>query len=120
MCYLCDAIQLENKNFVARWEPFPVNIGHMKIMPRRHVTDISELTEKEWKDFYSLLNRVLKYLKTSLGDREPDGFNIGINLGKAAGQTLEHLHWHVIPRYYGDVEDPRGGVRNLKPAKIDW
>ena len=119
-CVLCQAIELKNESFAAQWEPFPVNIGHMKIMPLRHNANIFTLTENEEKDFWDILWKVKKYLDESLGSHKPDGYNIGINVGEAAGQTIEHLHIHVIPRYKGDVENPRGGVRNIKPALVHW
>ena len=119
-CFLCDAIALQNNNWIAHWDPFPVNIGHMKIMPKRHITTPFELTPEEEKDFWDILKEVKEYLDNSLGSHKPDGYNVGINIGEAAGQTIPHLHIHVIPRYKGDVENPRGGVRNIKPPKISW
>jgi len=119
-CVLCQAIELKNKSFVAQWEPFPVNIGHMKIMPLRHGAAIFTFNEEEERDFWDILWKVKKYLDSSLGKHKPDGYNIGINVGESAGQTIEHLHIHVIPRYKGDVENPRGGVRNIKPALVSW
>lgn len=119
-CVLCQAIDLKNKSFVAQWEPFPVNIGHMKIMPKRHSATIFTFTEEEEHDFWDILWKVKKYLDESLGSNKPDGYNIGINVGESAGQTIEHLHIHVIPRYKGDIENPRGGVRNIKPALVGW
>jgi len=119
-CPFCDMDLLRNQSWYAHWEPFPVSIGHMKIMPFSHRATFFELTEREKLDFFELLERVKKYLDTSLGSHKPDGYNIGINIGEAAGQTIAHLHIHVIPRYKGDVEDPRGGVRNIKPALVSW
>ncbi len=119
-CVLCKAIGLQNESFVAHWEPFPVGIGHMKIIPRRHDAEFYAFTGKEKEDFFELFERIKHYLDTSLGKNKPDGYNVGINIGEAAGQTIKHLHIHVIPRYTGDVENPRGGVRNLKPAKVSW
>jgi len=119
-CVLCDAMDLRNDSFIAMWEPFPVNIGHMKIMPRRHEAKFFTLTGKEGVDLLDILRRTKRYLDTSLGKHKPDGYNVGVNIGEAAGQTIAHLHIHVIPRYEGDVEDPRGGVRNVKPPIIGW
>lgn len=119
-CVLCGSINLQNESFVALWEPFPVGVGHMKIIPIRHEATYFSLTEKEEKDYWDILKQVKEYLDFSLGQHKPDGYNIGINIGEAAGQTIEHLHIHVIPRYKGDVENPRGGVRNIKPPLVSW
>lgn len=119
-CVLCGQIQLRNDSWVAIWEPFPVNIGHMKIMPIRHDATLFTLTDKERVDFWDILKRTKDYLENSLGDHKPDGYNIGVNIGEAAGQTITHLHIHVIPRYKGDVPDPRGGVRNVKRPLVRW
>ncbi len=119
-CPFCDAFNLKNDNWTATWEPFPVGIGHMKIIPIRHEATLFTLTTEEKTDFWKLLEKVKEYLDTSMGSHKPDGYNIGINVGEAAGQTISHLHIHVIPRYKGDVENPRGGVRNIKPALVSW
>jgi diadenosine tetraphosphate (Ap4A) HIT family hydrolase len=73
-----------------------------------------ELTDDELKDLYAVIVDIRNYIKIV---RNPDGFNIGVNEGRAAGQTVPHLHIHVIPRYNGDMEDPRGGVRGVIPEK---
>ena len=100
-CVFCnpptDRVIHEDELVVTMWDGFPVSPGHVLVVPRRHVAR----TEIE-KDF------------------APDGYNIGINDGAAAGQTVLHLHLHVIPRYEGDVEDPRGGIRHVIPAKADY
>lgn len=119
-CVLCQAIELKNDCFVAAFEPFPVNIGHIKIMPLRHSATLFTFTEREEQDFWDILKKVKMYLDTALGIHKPDGYNIGVNVGEAAGQTIAHLHIHVIPRYKGDVDNPRGGVRNVKPALVNW
>ena len=119
-CVLCGSLSLKNKSFVALWEPFPVNIGHMKIMPLRHNATLFTFTHEEGDDLWDILKKVKKYLDVSLGKHKPDGYNIGINIGEAAGQTIKHLHIHIIPRYKGDVENPRGGIRNIKQAVVSW
>ena len=119
-CPFCSYKALRNKSFEVAWEPFPINIGHMKIIPIRHDAEINSLTQEEQIDFFDILSATMNYLNTSLGGHKPNGFNIGINIGEAAGQTIKHLHIHVIPRYTGDVENPRGGVRNIKEALIKW
>lgn len=96
---------------------FPISRGHTLVIPRRHVGSFFELTTEERYEMLALLDQA----KADL-DREfnPDGFNIGINDGAAAGQTVPHLHIHLIPRYKGDLEDPRGGVRWIIPEKADY
>jgi len=96
----------------------PVSPGHTLILPKRHIASLFEATEAE----QLALLRVLSKAKIGL-DRElrPDGYNIGINDGEAAGQTIMHLHIHLIPRYLGDREDPRGGIRWIFPEKaVYW
>ncbi|MBI2626872.1 MAG: HIT family protein [Parcubacteria group bacterium] len=119
-CVLCFARELENETWFSAWEPFPVGIGHRKLMPKRHDADFFNLTDQEKVDFWDLLQKNKDYLNNSLGSHKPDGYNIGINYGEAAGQTIGHLHVHLIPRYKGDVENPRGGVRNIKPSLVSW
>ncbi len=97
---------------------FPVSAGHSLIITRRHISSFFDTTTEEKT---AILN-AMKLTKTGL-DREytPDAYNIGINDGPAVGQTVPHLHIHLIPRYQGDVPDPRGGVRWVMPDKaIYW
>lgn len=96
---------------------FPVSPGHTLVIPRRHVGSFFDITADE----RAALLRLLDEAKAAL-DREfaPAGYNIGINDGPAAGQTVPHLHIHLIPRYAGDREDPRGGVRWVVPEKADY
>ena len=102
---------------VAIKDSFPLTCGHSLVVPRRHVASFFELTAEEKLAIVELLDRA----KAAL-DREyaPDGYNIGINDGVAAGQTVMHLHVHLIPRYKGDTDDPRGGVRWIFPGKADY
>lgn len=100
----------------SKLDEFPVSKGHCLVIPKRHVKTIWELTDEELKDLYAVLIRTKHYLE----DLRPDGFNIGINEGKAAGQTVEHLHIHLIPRYVGDVPNPTGGVRGVIPGKRNY
>lgn len=98
-------------------DQYPVSEGHCLIIPKRHVNSIDDLTDVELKDLYTVLHQTkVLLLETYL----PDGFNIGINEGEAAGQTVEHLHIHLIPRYEGDVVCPRGGVRGVIPDKKNY
>jgi diadenosine tetraphosphate (Ap4A) HIT family hydrolase len=97
---------------------FPVSRGHTLVLPRRHVGSWFELTAGERQALLDLLDRAKAALD---GEHAPDGYNIGINDGPAAGQTIAHLHVHLIPRYAGDAEDPRGGVRWVFPHKaVYW
>ena len=102
--------------FVIR-DGFPVSLGHTLIIPRRHVASFFDITDAERTDLMSLLAAARADL-----DREfrPAGYNIGINDGAAAGQTVPHLHIHLIPRYVGDAVDPRGGVRWVIPEKAAY
>jgi len=115
-CPFCrpDEVILENRLAWARFDPFPVNPGHLLVITRRHVTDFFQSTEEE----RAAINSLLEEAKILLDGRyNPDGYNIGINCGPAAGQTIMHLHIHLIPRYQGDMDDPRGGVRGVIPEK---
>ena len=98
-------------------DAFPVSPGHTLIIPRRHVGSFFQLTAPERESMFELLTQAKVELDETL---QPDGFNIGINDGAAAGQTVAHLHLHLIPRYRGDTPDPRGGVRWVLPAKAKY
>jgi diadenosine tetraphosphate (Ap4A) HIT family hydrolase len=91
---------------------FPVSPGHALIVPRRHEPDFFSLTGEEQAAVVALVNPVRAALDEEFG---PDGYNLGVNNGKAAGQTILHTHLHVIPRYAGDVAEPRGGIRWVLP-----
>jgi diadenosine tetraphosphate (Ap4A) HIT family hydrolase len=80
------------------------------IVPKRHVVDIAGLTSAEWSELGSMLTDIQEMLRKAAG---VSAFNAALNVGTAAGQSLEHLHWHVLPRKMGDDDDPRGGVRKL-------
>jgi diadenosine tetraphosphate (Ap4A) HIT family hydrolase len=102
---------------VAVTDSFPLTKGHSLIVPRRHVASFFELTTDERLAMIGLLDEAKAVL-----DRQhaPDGYNIGINDGAAAGQTVMHVHLHLIPRYRGDADDPRGGVRWIFPQKAEY
>ena len=102
---------------IAIRDAFPVSPGHTLIIPKRHVASFFDITDAERADLLALLSFVRDDL-----DREfhPAGYNIGINDGAAAGQTVPHLHIHLIPRYAGDQPDPRGGVRWVIPDKAAY
>ena len=99
---------------MARIDNHPVSPGHTLIIPKRHVASFFETTEEERQAMLRLLDEAKVILDRK---HRPDGYNIGINGGEAAGQTVMHLHIHLIPRYKGDRPDPRGGVRWVLPDK---
>lgn len=98
-------------------DTFPVSAGHMLIIPRRHVRSFFELQPEEGRSLLFLLDKSRQLLDQEF---RPDAYNIGINDGAAAGQTIPHLHIHLIPRYQGDCADPRGGVRWIFPDKAAY
>lgn len=100
----------ESATAYAIYDKFPVNDGHTLILPKRHCSDYFELNFKEQAACLFMLNKVKEMISAKFN---PDGFNIGINVGEKAGQTVNHVHIHLIPRYNGDVEDPSGGVRGV-------
>ena len=102
---------------VAFADGFPVSPGHSLVVPRRHVSDYFELTREEQAAVWALVGEVKVALDR---ERSPAGYNLGINVGPAGGQTVWHAHVHVIPRFTGDVEDPRGGVRRVLRAKAPY
>jgi diadenosine tetraphosphate (Ap4A) HIT family hydrolase len=99
------------------FDRFPVTPGHALVIPRRHVADVFDLTEDELRDLLRLAARARRRLAA---DFPAEGFNIGVNVGEAAGQTIPHAHVHLIPRRRGDVEDPTGGVRGVIPGKMKY
>ncbi|GLT24258.1 HIT family protein [Zoogloea oryzae] len=102
--------------FVVR-DGYPVSAGHSLVIPRRHIGSFFDLTAAERDCMFELLAQAKAELYETC---RPDGFNIGINDGAVAGQTVPHLHLHLIPRYAGDADDPRGGVRWVLPAKAKY
>lgn len=112
-----DRIVFQSDVAIALRDAFPVSPGHTLIIPKRHVGSLFECTEAEQAALIKLLNLAKMDL-----DREfqPTGYNVGINDGAAAGQTVMHLHVHLIPRYAGDAPDPRGGVRWVLPEKAAY
>ncbi len=108
---------LETEMSFAIYDGFPVNEGHALIIPKRHTANYFDLSLEEQKDCIELLNRVKGIVQEKYN---PAGFNVGININEAAGQTVPHVHIHLIPRYEGDVEEPRGGVRGVIPGKKNY
>ena len=102
---------------IAIRDGFPISPGHTLIVPRQHVASLFDLPTGIQQSLWELVTDV----RTSLMEEfHPDGFNIGLNDGQAAGQTVMHAHIHVIPRYKGDTADPRGGVRWIIPTKAAY
>jgi len=120
-CLFCaiprEQILIDGKIAVAARDSYPVSKGHTLIIPRRHVASFFNTTEEERQSMLKLLDEVKAMLDS---EHKPDGYNIGINNGPAAGQTVMHLHMHLIPRYAGDRPDPRGGVRWVIPEKAAY
>ena len=115
-CYISKDIKIicENTLAIATYDIFPVNRGHVLIIPKRHFLSFFEITKEEYLAVFNLIENV----KTILDKRfNPDGYNIGVNINKAAGQTIPHCHIHVIPRFNGDMVNPRGGVRHVIPER---
>ena len=98
-------------------DKFPVSKGHTLVVPKRKVSNYFELSFKEQSACWFLVNLVKAELQKTYN---PDGFNVGININEDAGQTVPHAHIHIIPRYNGDVENPRGGVRGVIPEKMSY
>lgn len=107
----------ENATVVAIRDGYPVSPGHTLLIPRRHTGSFFDLSEQERSDLLALLERVKLVLDEEF---EPQGYNIGINDGAAAGQTVQHLHVHVIPRFEGDLPDPRGSMRWIIPGNVKY
>lgn len=139
----------ENSLFYVMFDTFPVTRGHAIIVPKRHVVSFKDLLQEEWidlksvvgkiidliekTDFKSLYGHMLGYvddersvqfiksiLKQPWLNSKPDSYNYGVNDGKEAGRTYDHFHWHIIPRYKGDMADPRGGVRHVIPERGNY
>ena len=107
----------ETATCVAFYDGYPVSPGYALIIPKRHVANFFDLTNHERE----AMNVVLQYVKQKVDERfHPDGYNVGINIGEAAGQSVFHCHMHVIPRYKGDVPTPKGGVRGVIPSKQSY
>jgi diadenosine tetraphosphate (Ap4A) HIT family hydrolase len=117
-CTLPDArVLLRNDVAVAVRDAYPVTPGHTLVIPKRHVASFFDATPSEREAMLALLDAAKQQLQAEFG---PAGYNIGINDGAEAGQTIGHLHIHLIPRYPGDRPDPRGGVRWVIPDKADY
>jgi diadenosine tetraphosphate (Ap4A) HIT family hydrolase len=110
VCELCASreVILENALAYVRYDSNSLGRGHVLVIPKRHVASFFDMTAEEQSAVLALLVEA----QSSIQKRHsPDGYNIGVNVGKAAGQSRMHVHVHLIPRYTGDVPDPRGGIR---------
>jgi diadenosine tetraphosphate (Ap4A) HIT family hydrolase len=107
----------EGSHVFALWDAYPVSDGHALIVPRRHMGSWMEVTPEEQAELLEAIAAVREEIEAT---RSPDGYNMGINDGFPAGQTVDHLHLHVIPRYEGDVQDPRGGIRWVIPERAPY
>ena len=120
-CLFCNpdnaGIIMVNDHAIAIYDAYPVTPGHSLIIPKRHITSFFEASREEQTAMFDLLTEMRQRTQK---ERNPDGFNVGINDGTAAGQTVMHLHIHLIPRYTGDTADPRGGVRWIMPDKAPY
>ena len=118
-CRLSRRVEIicETATCVAFYDGYPVSPGHALIIPKRHVASYFDLTNHERE----AMNVMLQYVRQKIDERfHPDGYNIGINVNEAAGQSVFHVHMHVIPRYKGDVPNPKGGIRGVIPNKQNY
>jgi diadenosine tetraphosphate (Ap4A) HIT family hydrolase len=123
-CPLCgalsgDGLLVEATDAVAVMDTYPLNPGHCLVVPRRHTPLFWDLSAVEISDIFSVLAEARGLIDQKFS---PDGYNIGVNVGAAAGQTtIDHVHVHLVPRYRGDDDDPRGGVRWILPERaVYW
>jgi diadenosine tetraphosphate (Ap4A) HIT family hydrolase len=123
-CLFCDKnnpdehiIIAENDMFYARLDNMPISNGHTEIVPKKHIESFFELDDEEIIQMFNLIKKAKIIIQKK---HNPDAFNIGINDGEEAGRTIHHLHIHLIPRYKGDVENPRGGIRHIIPGKGNY
>lgn len=145
-----DPIVFANRSFVGIFDTNPANPGHALVIPRRHVVSLFDLNETEQADYFEAMRGVKRMIETTdladlyrkmldrddLRDRPkghiedvlqleflgkaPDAYTLGNNDGRAAGRSIDHLHVILLPRYRGDVEDPRGGIRNVIPSRANY
>jgi len=147
---LADPLIFENRSFVVVFDTNPVNPGHALVIPRRHVVSLFELNEVEQSDYFDAIHGARQVIETTdlpnlyrsmlsredlrerpkdhiesvlelpfLGNR-PDAYTVGNNDGREAGRSIDHLHIILLPRYSGDVEDPKGGIRNVIPHRAKY
>jgi diadenosine tetraphosphate (Ap4A) HIT family hydrolase len=115
-CELCAPSEVLRENALAyvRYDNNSLSRGHVLVIPKRHVANFFDMTLEEQSAVLALLNEAQTAIQKQ---HAPDGYNIGVNIGKAGGQSRMHVHVHLIPRYAGDVPDPRGGIRCVLAGK---
>lgn len=118
-CRFCQAkpsrrLMIEGQFGFAAWDRHPASDGHFLVIPYRHFASYFDINDDEREELWNMVAEGRKMVEENY---QPDGYNIGINVGQWAGQSIPHLHIHVIPRYKGDVENPKGGVRGVIPDK---
>lgn len=118
-CPFCNKSEfiLENEYWMCIYDNYPVSEGHTLIIPKRHFNDYFLSTKLERSSFDKIMFELKEYLDKKYS---PDGYNVGFNVNEEGGQSIFHCHIHVIPRYRGDVENPRGGVRGVIPSKQNY
>ena len=116
-CELCSPadVVLANDLAYVRYDNNSLSRGHVLVVPKRHVANFFDMTTEEQSSVLDLLNEVQRLIQR---EHSPDGYNIGVNIGKAGGQSRMHVHLHLIPRYLGDVSDPRGGIRCVLAKRV--
>ena len=116
-CTLTRPILFANAYATAVLDKYPVSPWHTLVITSRHTASWFDLNDKERESVASLLDLVKSLIDSKIN---PDGYNVGFNFGEAAGQTIPHFHLHVIPRFYNDIENPSGGIRNVIPGKGNY
>ena len=121
-CVFCEGIEkdrvlFETTQWIAMYDKYPVSKGHVLLIPKEHRETFFDLSDSLLESLKFRINDVKNILDTKF---HPSGYNIGANCGKSAGQTVMHCHIHIIPRYDGDVEDPRGGVGGVIPSRMSY
>ena len=117
-CVFCNLnyedLVLSSKYFNVIYDKFPVTKGHMLIISKEHKINYLELSKEEKIELIDIIDKCIKYLQSIYN---PQGFNIGSNIGVISGQSIQHFHYHIIPRYLGDMKNPKGGIRGVIPDK---
>ncbi|HCJ50481.1 MAG: HIT family protein [Gallionella sp.] len=119
-CLFCKdprGVSIQHELAFSARDTYPTSPGHTLVIPRRHVASFFDLTPEEVSACMGLIKAEKKLIDEEFS---PDGYNIGVNVGPAAGQSIFHVHIHIIPRYKGDVEKPQGGVRHVIPKKAHY
>ncbi len=118
-CLFCnispDSIILENELAFTILDKFPVTLQHTLVIPKRHIASFFELSDEDLLACNELIKKTKELIEYQ--DKNVDGFNVGVNIGNSAGQSIFHCHIHVIPRRTGDMDEPKGGVRHVIPSK---